>query len=169
MKMNKSYIIVAFDEQTGFGKDGKIPWHYPRDLKHFKNTTSGAALVMGRKTYEDILSYMKNNKFLPDRKCVVITSSNDESPWDNVTFVKSTEDAMKTFEDFEGNVFFIGGERVFESALNIVDGVYVTLIPGNHDCDKFFPIGTLLENFALSDVEVDIETELIFSKFERKE
>ena len=47
--MNKSYIIVAFDEQTGFGKDGKIPWHYPRDLKHFKNTTSGAALVMGRK------------------------------------------------------------------------------------------------------------------------
>ena len=88
---------------------------------------------------------MKNNKFLPDRKCVVITSSNDESPWDNVTFVKSTEDAMKTFEDLEGNVFFIGGERVFESALNIVDGVYVTLIPGNHDCDKFFPIGTLLE------------------------
>ena len=52
-------IIVAVDEDGGFGKDGKIPWHYSEDLKHFKEVTTGHVCIMGRKTYEDMLEMRK--------------------------------------------------------------------------------------------------------------
>ncbi len=54
-RMTPMSIIVALDERGGFGKDGKIPWHFPEDFKHFQEVTKGHVCVMGRKTYEDML------------------------------------------------------------------------------------------------------------------
>lgn len=167
--MNKIYIIVAVDDALGFGKDGKIPWHHPEDLKHYKTVTQGSGLIMGRNTYEDMLGYVKNGKFMPSRRCAVITSKDEPSPWENVVFVKTLQEAIEAFQDFDGNVFFIGGERVFESALNIADGVYLTRIPGNFNCDRFFPMEKLLDNYELVNTETIPEKGLMFKEYKHKD
>lgn len=166
--MSKVCCIAAVDEQFGFGKDRKIPWHFPEDLKHFKNLTEGASLVMGRNTYEDMLSYVKGGKFMPSRHCAVITSSDEPSPWENVTFAKSLPMALKSLIHYEGDVFFIGGERVFESALDISDKVYLTVVPGDYNCDRFFPKKKLLNNYELTNSKISSESELIFREYTRK-
>ena len=80
-------IIVAVDETGGFGKDGKIPWNFPEDLKHFQSITKGSTCIMGRKTYQDMLEMVVERKrkkspkekiikidsILPGRECFVVS------------------------------------------------------------------------------------------------
>ena len=132
-------IIVAVDEQFGFGKDGKIPWHFPEDFKFFQTKTKGHTVIMGRHTYEDMLSYFKADNFLPGRECIVVTSQDLPNPYTNVTFVKCISEATKLAKCKQGDTFFIGGEQIFKSALQLADCVYLTVVPGNYGCDRFFP------------------------------
>ena len=68
----KISIIAAMDEKRGIGKDGKLPWNIPSELKHFKEITMGHPIIMGRKTYEAI------GRSLPGRTNIIITRGKGE-------------------------------------------------------------------------------------------
>ncbi len=100
------------------GVDGKIPWHYPADLKRFKELTIDKTIIMGRLTYESI------GRPLPRRRNIVIASAPVEVP--NVETFKTIDEALATCE---GDVWFIGGRRVYNEAMAHADIIDVTLVP----------------------------------------
>ena len=123
-------IIVAVDARGGIGIDNKLPWHLPEDLAHFKRTTSGHPIIMGRKTFESI------GRPLPNRRNIVITRNPD---WrhDGVETVGSLAAAAALAGDVPA--FIIGGAQIFADALPIVQRLIVTEIDKPFDCDTFFP------------------------------
>lgn len=147
--MKKINLIAAVDEQFGFGKDGKIPWHHPEDFKYFQNTTKDQTVIMGRATYEDLLTYVKKNKFLPGRDCIVVTSRELIHNFPNVYTASNISDALNVARTLQGDIFFIGGESIFEAGLNMADCVYLTFIPGIYGCDRFFPFNKLKQNYQI--------------------
>ncbi len=129
-------IIVATDEGGAIGAGGKIPWHLPADLKHFKELTMGHPVIMGRKTFESI------GKPLPGRVNIVITT---DSAWkaEGCIAVQSFSDAIRAAENRlagdSGEIFVIGGGRVYETALPHVKRVYLTRVRDRVTGDTFFP------------------------------
>jgi len=124
-------IIVAHSINRVIGIDNKLPWHLPNELRHFKQTTTGHTVIMGRKTFESI------GKPLPDRRNIVITR-NAAYTAEGVEIVHSLEEARKLSESAQER-FIIGGAQIYEEALNIADRLYVTLIYDNFEGDAHFP------------------------------
>jgi dihydrofolate reductase len=123
-------LIAALDDKKGIGKNGKLPWHIPSDLKHFKNLTTGKTVIMGRKTFESI------GRPLPKRQNIVITS-NPSFEKEGVLSASSLEDALDKAQSDE--VFVIGGGQIFNEAIDKADKLYLTLVSGDHQADTFFP------------------------------
>ena len=152
--MSKAIIslIVAMTPDRVIGRDGKLPWHIPEDLQHFKKVTMGHPVVMGRKTYDSI------GKPLPGRHNVVVTRN---PGWraEGVTAVTSLEQAFagattssprgsgssrdpsKTppHKDEDTEIFIIGGAQLYRAALPHASGLYVTLVHADIAGDTFFP------------------------------
>lgn len=124
-------IIAAMAANRVIGREGKIPWHLPADLRFFKQTTMGHALVMGRKTYESI------GTPLPGRRIVAI-SRQQISPVSGCETAASLEAALCLLEN-EEKVFIAGGGEVYEQALPLADTVILTVIDQHCDGDTFFP------------------------------
>jgi dihydrofolate reductase len=131
-------IIAAIDSNKGIGKGGKIPWHLPEDLKHFKEITSGHPVIMGRKTYESI------GRILQDRTNIVITHDvskvKTHGPGLPVVAV-SLEDAIAAARQSPGaeEIFIIGGGQIYQESLPFVEKLYLTVIDRDFNCDTFFP------------------------------
>lgn len=126
-------LLVAADEHNVIGKDNKLPWHLPNDLKYFKNLTWGMPILMGRKTFESI------GKPLPGRQSIVITRNHD---WqhDGVEVVHSIEDAIRKAKDKDiKEVFVIGGAEIFNTSLDKADRIYLTRIHHSFEGDVYFP------------------------------
>ena len=123
-------IIVATDKHGGIGINNALPWHLPEDLAHFKRTTSGHAIIMGRKTFDSI------GRALPNRRNIVVTRNGD---WkhDGVEAVNSLESAQELLG--EDRAFVIGGAQIYQQALSIADQLIVTEIQESFSCDAFFP------------------------------
>jgi dihydrofolate reductase len=140
-------IIVAVDEAGGFGKDGKIPWHNKEDFAHFKEITKDSPCVMGRRTYQDMLDMKKDKdnitEILPGRDSFVVTRNADfEAP--GATIASNLRQAVQQLDiDDRRTVFVLGGEKLFIEALAWVDTIYMTIMDGHYDCDRFFPISAL--------------------------
>jgi dihydrofolate reductase len=123
-------LIAALDNQGGIGLDGKIPWHLPADLAHFKQITMGHPVVMGRKTFQSIA------RPLPGRRNIVITRQTQFSaPGCEVAF--SLIDALKLAGD--GEAFVIGGAAVYREALPQAVKLYLTRVNSAFAADTFFP------------------------------
>lgn len=124
-------IVAAMTEPgLGIGLDGKLPWHIPEDLMHFKRLTHGHVVVMGRKTYESI------GMPLPGRENRVVTRRTDLSR-ENVRVFDSVLAACTA--DAEGReIFVIGGGEVYRQALDLVDRMYLTFVGKNFECDTYF-------------------------------
>ncbi len=122
-------LIVAHDEAMVIGKDGRLPWHLPADLKHFKETTMGKPILMGRGVFEEL-----NEKPLPGRENIVISSKK----WDSVKSF-TTISAALDYLSHHDTVFVIGGAKLYASMMDQVDSMVVTEVPGVHDGDTFFP------------------------------
>lgn len=129
--MTNLTLIVATDKKNGIGIHNQLPWHLPEDLAHFKRTTSGHSIIMGRKTFDSI------GRPLPNRKNIVISRNKD---WqrDGVTCVSSIEEAVKQSEGHEA--FVIGGAQIYQQAIDKAQKLIVTEIQGVFDCDAFFPL-----------------------------
>jgi len=99
-------IVVAMGLNNEIGADNQMPWHLPKDLKHFKEITSEHPIIMGRKTYESI------GKPLPNRTNIVISRRKD---WfeEGILIVGSVKEAVKFAKKIDENVFIIGGGKIF--------------------------------------------------------
>ncbi len=149
------------DEENGIGLEGKLPWHYPEDLKHFKEKTIGNAVLMGRKTYE---SLPKKYRPLPDRTNIVLTRSNPEFH-ESVKIANSVDEVWRTASKSEDKIFIAGGETVYRQTLPSADKMVLTRIPGNHGADSFFPDWNSKE-WELKKKEN--KGELVFEEYTRK-
>jgi dihydrofolate reductase len=141
-------IIVAVDAAGGIGMNGVLPWHYPEDLRHFKEITTGKPgaalniLIMGRKTWESIPLKFRP---LPGRKSVVISGQADYVLPVGVERSPSFDDALGIYcrdgRIDSGEVFVIGGASIFAQAIvhPLCRHIYLTRIDRRYDCDVFFP------------------------------
>ena len=123
-------LVVAIDEKHGIGINNKLPWHLPEDLAHFKRTTMGHPIIMGRKTFDSI------GRPLPNRRNIVITRNPD---WkrEGVDAVSSLEAALALVGDTPSCL--IGGGQIFAEALPIANRMVLTEIGKTFECDAFFP------------------------------
>ena len=130
-------IIVATDSTGGIGKDNKLMWNIPADLKRFKEITTKNQIkidndiknivIMGRKTCESI------GRELPDRANIVLSLKDKHSY--SITF----EDILDYNERFpEEELFIIGGEQIYKQFLPYTDKIYLTKVNGDFGADKFF-------------------------------
>ena len=125
-------IVVAMGKNREIGVDNQLLWHLPKDLKHFKEITSGHPIVMGRKTYESI------GKPLPNRTNIVVSRKKD---WfeEGILIVGSLKEALKFAKKIDENVFILGGGNIYEQTIDLVDKLEVTLVDAELNADTFFP------------------------------
>ena len=130
-------LIAAVAENGVIGVDGEMPWHYPADLAHFKKTTIGHPVVMGRVTYESISSQLGGP--LPGRTNVVLTRSGVDAPED-VVQVESVDAAVEVATATGSDTAFVaGGATVYEQFLPRADRLVLTEVPGEPEGDMYFP------------------------------
>lgn len=126
-------IIVAMSKNNVIGKDNKLIWHLPEDMKRFKELTTGHTIIMGRKTFESL------GRVLPNRKHIVITHDlNYKVDNENVEIVHSIEEIKKYVEDKEEN-FVIGGAIIYKQLIEYASKMYVTVINEDFIGDAYFP------------------------------
>ncbi|MDR6406179.1 MULTISPECIES: dihydrofolate reductase [Chryseobacterium] len=125
-------IVVAMGEKNEIGFKNQLLWHLPKDLKHFKDITSGHPIIMGRKTYESI------GKPLPNRTNIVVSRQKD---WfeEGILIVGSIKEAIKFAKKIDEEVFIIGGGNIYEQTMDIVDVLEVTLVKADLEADTYFP------------------------------
>lgn len=128
--MQRLVAIVAMSANRVIGREGKLPWHYPEDLKFFKRTTFGHPILMGRATFDSI------GKPLPGRQNIVL--SRTMAPRDGVTVIRDASELQSVCEPGE-TIFVIGGARVFEELLPQCEALYLTHITKNHEGDVLLP------------------------------
>lgn len=127
----KISMIAAMANQRVIGKDNKMPWHLPADLKFFKKMTLGKPVIMGRKTFESI------GRPLPRRQNIVI-SRNKTFSADGVTVVHDIASALGAAGEVD-EVVVIGGGYVYQQFLSQADELYLTFIDLDVEGDAFFP------------------------------
>ncbi len=128
--MTELHLIVAHARNGAIGIDGKLPWYLPEDLKHFKRTTLGKPVIMGRKTWESL------GRPLPGRKNVVITRQADYVA-EGAYVVPTIEAALEAVKD-EPVAFIMGGAQIYEQTLPLVKVAHVTVINADYDADAYF-------------------------------
>ncbi len=123
-------IIVAISENHAIGKNNQLLWHLPRDLKHFKDTTSGHTIIMGRKTFDSV------GKPLPNRRNIVVTRQ--AITISGCEVVNSVEAALDLCKG-EDEVFIGGGAEIYKLAMHLTGRIYLTIVHQHFDGDTFFP------------------------------
>ena len=113
-------IIVAISPEGIIGVDGGIPWHYSTDMKRFKRITTGTTVIMGRRTWESL-----PKKPLKDRRNIVITRRD----LDDIQGVDGYRDVASALASTTGDVWFIGGARIYEDAMRFADFIDLTYVP----------------------------------------
>ena len=124
-------IIVATDERGAIGRDGRLPWHLPDDLKRFKALTMGKPIVMGRKTWDSI------GRPLPGRHNIVVSRRRDlEIP--GATVATSLDEALAAAGDVP-EICIVGGAEIYRLALPMTDVIHLTRVHAVVDADTYFP------------------------------
>ena len=132
--MSTISIIAAIAENNAIGKNNKLLWRLPADMRRFKDLTTGHAVIMGRKTFESLPKGP-----LPNRKNVVLTTL-PEAGVVNCFACESMGAALDICEK-EDEIFILGGALVYRQALRIADRMYITRVLGEFkDADTFFPV-----------------------------
>jgi len=126
-------IVVAKSKNNIIGKDNKLIWNLPEDLKRFKELTTGHTIIMGRKTFESI------GRVLPNRKHIIFSQNPDLNiEKENVQVVHSLLEIQELIEGKE-EAFVIGGSMIYNFLMPYVQKMYVTEIDEEFDGDSFFP------------------------------
>jgi len=130
-------LIVAASTNNAIGKDNKLLWHLPNDMKFFKNTTWGMPVVMGRKTFEALAG-----EPLPGRFNFVVTRQPDWRPGrDSVRVAADLSAALELAKETDcKETFVIGGGEIYAEAMPLVDRIYMTRVHAVLDGDTFFPV-----------------------------
>lgn len=149
--------IVCTSKNWVIGRDGDMPWHLPEDLKHFKKTTMGCPVIMGRKTFESI------GRALPGRLNIVLTRNSAYEVPAGVEVVSTMEEGINLASEHQRTnggpeeLFIIGGGELYKQTMDMIDRVYLTRIHREIDGDTLYgPFDE--EKFKLIEKE-DLENE----------
>lgn len=153
--------IVAIAENFAIGKDEKLPWHYPADLKFFKQTTTNHAVVMGFHTWQSI------GKPLPNRLNVVLSRSSNIENQPNVLLLRSVEETLALSKYLNCDLFVIGGAKTYQNFADAIDKWIVTEVPDAvEDADVFMP-RNFLNGFDLKETS-ELENDLRVKFYSKK-
>ena len=131
--------ILACDDKGGVSKDGTLPWpHNSTDLKWFKDNTAGHVVVMGSTTWDD--PHMPRP--LPKRTNVLVTTRREDYPGADAYISGDLAKEVKELEDTCPGliIWVIGGPKIIEQTLDVIDEFYLSRIPGDYDCDTHLPM-----------------------------
>ena len=124
-------IIVAIAQNGTIGDKNSLLWHIKEDMRFFRTTTSGHAVIMGRKTFESL-----GSKPLPKRTNIVITRQ--DVVFEGALTAHSLEEAIR-MADGDEEIFVIGGAQIYAEALKVADRMYITRVEYDYDGDTSFP------------------------------
>jgi dihydrofolate reductase len=125
-------MVAAVADNGVIGLDGDIPWSIPEDLKHFRATTTGNTVVMGRRTYESI------GHPLPYRTNIVVTRRTDWSA-EGIFVAGSVDEAIEQAQAFDGDIMIIGGAQVYAAAIGRADVQILTEVHLSPEGDTHYP------------------------------
>lgn len=161
-------LIVCHDMNYGIGKNGSIPWHLPKDLKHFRKITSQQegqvepTVIMGYTTWKSLPS-----KQLPNRHNIVLTRSHLDDPnlpvGEKFTVFDCLHKAIKSRKT--GDIFIIGGTEIYKEFLTYYEPykIYITHIKEHYQCDTFFPMDLIDQSkyvklsYPITDAQTDTD------------
>ena len=126
-------IIVAIAKNNVIGKDNKLIWHLPEDLKRFKKITTGHTIIMGRKTFESL------GRVLPNRKHIVLCNDAQLNIDDENVEIINSVDKLEKYENSENENFVIGGASIYKLLLPKTNKLYITRINQEFEGDVYFP------------------------------
>ena len=139
-------LVVAASENNTIGKDNKLLWHLPKDMRFFKNTTWAMPVLMGRKTFESM-----GSKLLPGRMNIILTNQKGLNI-DGAHIVNSILAGIElaTNNNYK-ELMVIGGGQIYDLALPMANKIWFTRVHTNIEGDTYFP--TLDKTWNLSSVE----------------
>ncbi len=155
-------IVAAIAKNNVIGRDGKLPWNYPEDMKHFKEITSGHVVIMGRNTYDSLPIRLRP---LPNRTNIVLSHSMVLEP--NVAVVDSLERAIESASrerSEEQEAYIIGGLSLYTQALPLARRMELTHLSLEFEGDTYFPEVNWND---WKEVKRDVRTDLSFISYER--
>lgn len=134
-KLRKPYFtfVWAEDKNGLIGKDGRLPWHLPNEMKHFVRVTTDDVVVMGRKTYESI-----PNPPLKNRINIILTNNKDYKA-DGAVVCHSKEEIMDYVKDIQKPIHIIGGTSLFDLFIDEVSVLYRTVVYEEFEGDTYMP------------------------------
>jgi dihydrofolate reductase len=137
--------IAAVDRKGAIGKGGKLPWHYSADMKFLRETTTGHAVVMGRKTWLTIGKPLKN------RLNIVLSRDANIEPQDSLIVLSDIESVISFNNSLSTDLFVIGGAQIYDAFLPHIEKWIITEVPLTvSGADVFMPHG-YLEGFEVVD------------------
>ncbi len=159
-------IIVAVDKNWAIGKNNKMMWSIPADMRFFREKTTGHVVVMGRKTLESF----PNGLPLKQRTNLIL--SRDRSYKVKGALVLHTmEELLEHLKEYDSSdIFIIGGESIYRQFLPYCDTAYVTRIDHAFDADTYFPNLDELPEWTMTEVseeQTSFDLEFVFTKYEK--
>jgi dihydrofolate reductase len=132
-------LIAAVGRNLEIGWQGRLPWHLPNDLRHFKEVNKNKTIIMGSATYASMLDVTFSDR-------VVYVVSREERRYHKANAALSVSDAITRAQNncsgyLTREIIVIGGVGVFREALPMIDKAYITLVEGDFSADRFFPVG----------------------------
>ncbi|MDA1197036.1 MAG: dihydrofolate reductase [Nanoarchaeota archaeon] len=124
-------IIAAMTKDKVIGKGGKLPWRIPEEMQHFKRTTIGNTVIMGRVSFESL------RVPLVERNNIVLTHKDDSM--EGVDVVSDVESALAKAESYGKDIYVTGGSVVYRQFLPLVDKLIISYIKKFYDGDTYFP------------------------------
>lgn len=126
-------LIAAVAKNGCIGKDGKLPWHLPEDMAHFKQLTMGKTILMGRKTWESLPEKFRP---LPNRKNIIVTRQAEYQLPTGVERYGSVDEALAAHSEA---IIVIGGAELYRQTIAKADTLFITHVDQLVDGDAFFP------------------------------
>lgn len=134
LRTPKITLIAAISKNNCIGKNGKVPWHIPEDLEHFKHATMGKTVLMGRKTWESI---PEKYRPLPNRKNIVITRQSSYAVPEGVDIYETVDKALAAHA--EEDIVVVGGGEIYAQTIDRADVLDITHVDQDVEGDAFFP------------------------------
>ena len=141
--MTKKIVAIWAQDQKGvIGKEDRLPWHLPAELKHFKETTLNHAILMGRVTFDGM-----GRRLLPGRETLILTR-NPEETIDGALVFQDVKSVLSWYQNQDKNLYILGGKQIFQLFESYLDEIIVTQIHAQVEGDTYFP-----EDFDLTAFE----------------
>ncbi|MFN2530860.1 MAG: dihydrofolate reductase [Pyrinomonadaceae bacterium] len=152
--------IAAVDRNGAIGKGGRLPWHYSADMKFFRETTTGHAVVMGRRTWTTLGKPLKN------RLNIVLSRDADIEPAESLIVLRDLDSLLSFSKSLTTDLYVIGGAEIFQQLLPYIDEWIVTEVPLTvKGSDTFIP-SNYLDGFTRINQE-KLNDELLVNFYNR--